>query len=85
MSDSYSRCMAFIEAVDRPDEVAPAEVVLAAITAAGITNSDFFELDERPGQFDGNYHRHTWHVALRRVRNSDVGLFDRLAVNTRPT
>lgn len=76
----HDRCVRFIDAIEGATPATPS-TVLACVTAAGLTPSDFIELDERPGQF-GSYRDGTWHSSLRRVRNDPNGdLFDRLRKN----
>ena len=53
--------------------------VLEAVKAAGLTVSDFWELDSAPGHFTINgesYYRRFWHRNLRVLRNTDARLFD---------
>lgn len=82
----WSRCAAFAEAidVDMADTPTPEliQFVLDKVTEYKLTVSDFWELDERPGQFTINgegYSRRHWHRNLRVTRNSTPDLFDRLA------
>jgi hypothetical protein len=42
---------------------------IGEIVAANGGYSTFVELDERPGQFDGNYSATGWHWKLRQARN----------------
>lgn len=87
---SEERCERFIEAISGSlamdtEFIAEPDVVLSAVTDIGITGADFVELDERPGQFDARYRSHGWSIALRRVRNEDNDLFERIASNNERT
>lgn len=45
----------------------------------GASVGAFFELDERPGQFPGNYNAEDWYCWLRQLRNDpDSGLLEGL-------
>ena len=55
---------------------------LEAVQEAGITRSDFIELDERPGRFDHRYTDGGWFRLLRILRNEHTDeLFDQLTEN----
>ena len=51
--------------------------VIECIKDAGLTVSDFIELDRWPGAFDPRYHLNGWHALLRQALDDPaVDLFD---------
>lgn len=51
--------------------------VIECIEDAGLTVSDFIELDERPGAFDPHYRLNGWRTLLRQALDDPaVDLFD---------
>lgn len=79
--DDFARQQAFVDVIEKLDAGDHAGV-LAAVADRRIDVADFMELDERPGQYEGDYNRLTWHTKLRQVRNTAGNtLFEYLAAN----